>query len=239
MVRFVESGDADIEFFKEKSKAKNTKKSTNTWVNAYNSWAEAKGYSVKQIFEYSPEELDKILHKFYAEIRKNNGDVYEPSCLNVMHTSLDRYLKENGYPLSIVRDREFAGSKAVLEGVARILRADGKGKRPNRTRSLNVADEEVLWSCGELGSGTPRSLQQTLWWLISQHFGMRGRAEHHDIKMEDFVIQKDENGREYVTFSEGMTKNHAGGLNHKPRMIHPKMFSTGGDRCPVKLLNFF
>ena len=78
-----------------------------------------------------------------------------------------------------------------------------------------------------------------MWWFISQHFGMRGRQEHHDIKMEDFIFEKDEKGLEYVTFSEGITKNHAGGLNHKPRIIQPKMFATENDCCSVKLLNVF
>ena len=80
----------------------------------------------------------------YAEIRKNDGTECEPVCLNVMHTALDRHLKENGYQVSIVRDREFAGTKAVMEGVAQILRGNGKGQRPNRTRSLSEADEEIL-----------------------------------------------------------------------------------------------
>jgi len=35
-----------------------------------------------------------------------------------MQADIERYLKDNGYPLSIIRDREFTTSRAVLEGKA-------------------------------------------------------------------------------------------------------------------------
>ena len=39
---------------------------------------------------YQPEDLNLILEKFYAELRKTNGTDYEPTCLRVMMSSLDR-----------------------------------------------------------------------------------------------------------------------------------------------------
>ena len=38
------------------------------------------------------------------------------------------------------------------------------------------------------------------------HFGLRGRQEHHDMMVEDFSIEKDDDGVELITFSEGPTK---------------------------------
>ena len=237
MARFIKCDDKDTEFFKEASAAANTSKSTNTWVNVYKEWAKERGYE-RNINEYEPGELDEILKLFYVEVRKKDGTTYEPQCLNVMITSLDRFLKNNSYPRSIVRDREFAASETILEGVARDLRSQGKGKIPNRTRSLAPDHEDVLWSSGELGCSTPRALIQTVWWCISQHFGMRGRTEHHNIKMEDFIIES-EGDTEYVMFREGITKNHAGGLNYKTRLVKPKMYATGGKRCPVSIFKLY
>ena len=68
------------------------------------------------------------------------------------------------------------------------------------------------------------------------HFGLRGRQEHHDMKVEDLSFQKDDGGVEFVTFSEGLTKTRGGGLRVKPRLATPKMFATGKKRCPVALL---
>ena len=70
--RFHVSYDGMSEYFKEKSKANNTRRSTNTWINVYNSWAEARGFS-RNIYDYQPKELDEILDKFYLEIRKKDG----------------------------------------------------------------------------------------------------------------------------------------------------------------------
>ena len=121
----------------------------------------------------------EILKKFYVEVRKVNGETYEPTCLRVMLASIDRYLKENNYKFSISRDEQFVTSKKILEGVARTLRKDGKGKLPNRPRSLSNDDIEELWKFGQFGAKTPRSLIQTVWWNNCLHFGMRSREEHY------------------------------------------------------------
>jgi hypothetical protein len=46
-----------------------------------------------------------------------------------------------------------------------------------------------------------------LWWLLTQHFGLRDRQEHHEMNVEDFSLQKDDNGIEFVTFAEGVTNS--------------------------------
>ena len=87
---------------------------------------------------------------------------------------------------------------------------------------------------GQLGIFTPASLTNTVLWLFIQHCGSRGRQRHRDMKMEDFCFVKDNNGIEFVAFSEGVTRTSAQRLNTRPRLQKPKMFSTGGSRCPVE-----
>ena len=108
-----------------------------------------------------------------------------------------------------------------MEGKARKLRSEGKGKRPHRAQSLNAEEEEILWECGQLGTFTPKSLTNTVFWLLIQHSGLRGRQQHHDMKMEDFCFAKDNNGIEFITFSEGVTKTSGQGLNARP-FVHVK-----------------
>ena len=55
------------------------------------------------------------------------------------------------------------------------------------------------------------------------------------MRLEDFRIVKGDDGLEFVEFAEGPTKTRPGGLNAKPRQFEPKMFQTGGERCPVAL----
>ena len=76
-----------------------------------------------------------------------------------------------------------------MEGKARELCSKGKGKRPHCAQSLNAEEEEISWKCGQLGTFTPESLRNTVFWLLIQHFGSRGRQQHDDIKINDIVYQ--------------------------------------------------
>lgn len=89
MDRFFKASDDDIAFFYDASKSKNTKSSTNNWLSVFQKWATSRDI-IPEMKVHSPEELNKILEKFYVELRKVNGKEYEPSCLRVMLTSLDR-----------------------------------------------------------------------------------------------------------------------------------------------------
>ena len=57
--------------------------------------------------------------------------------------------------------------------------------------------------------------------------------------VEDFSFCKDDNVVEYITCEENPTKTRQVGLRKKRRVVQPKMFATGGPRCPVKLLKTF
>jgi len=109
---------------------KNTRKSMEYCKNVFKKWVNERNFRAN-LEEYKSDVLNQKLSQFYAELRKENGDDYEPDCLKVMQSSLERYLKSKAYPKSIIRDREFLNSRKVLEGKARKLREQGeqgKGK---------------------------------------------------------------------------------------------------------------
>ena len=200
-----------IEELRNSSKNNNTVKSTSFWLSVWKKWCLEKGIA-DEIENYEPAELNTLLERFYAELKNKHGEDYEPESLKVMIASLDRHLKNKSYSHSIVRDREFSSSKQVLDGKAKQLRLAGRGKRPNKARQVSEQEEE-----------------------ITQQFGLRGRQEHHGMRLEDFRIMKGDDGLEFVEFIEGPTKTRPGGLNAKPRQFQPKMFQTGGEKCPVAL----
>lgn len=76
-----------------------------------------------------------------------------------------------------------------MEGKARKLREQGMRKRPNKPKSLTKEEEEILWENGQLGNQNPHFLINTMWWLLTMHFYLRGRQEHHDMMVEDFSIE--------------------------------------------------
>ena len=89
----------------------------------------------------------------------------------------------------------------------------------------------------KIGSKTPEAL--IMRWLLTQFFGLCDRQEHHAMKMEDFQLCKNDEGMEFVQFTEGLTKTRQGGLQSKNRDFQPRMFSVGGERCPVALFKQF
>ncbi|CAH3149708.1 unnamed protein product, partial [Porites lobata] len=106
-------------------------------------------------------------------------------------------------------------------------------------RHLREKDASVSIAKDIEFSNSRKSLIQTMWFLLTQHFGLRGCQEHHDMYVEDFAFSTDDNGIEFVTYEENPTKTCQGGLRKKRRVVQPKMFATGGQRCPVKLFKTF
>ena len=207
---------------------------TKSLLAPYLEWAKEKK-KPRSIENLSPEDLDEVLRDFYTELKKKDGNDYEPESLRVMQASLDRYLRNKGYAVSIIRGREFAKSNKILKGKAITLRHEGKGTRPNATDALTWEEDEMLWKEGRLGLHTPEVLLNTTWYLVTQHFGLRGRQENYDLRVEHFKFAKDESGRKYVTFADSNpTKTRL-----QRRMVIPRMVATGGERCPVSIFEEF
>ena len=100
-------------------------------------------------------------------------------------------------------------------------------------------EEKALRESGQLENSSPRSLLNTMWWLLSQHLGLCKCQEHYTMNMEDFTLNKDDNGNDFVTSAEGPTKTRQGGLRVQPKSVLPKIFATGDSRCPVTHLKNF
>ena len=97
---------------------------------------------------------------------------------------------------------------------------------PNKARSLSGAEENILWESGQLDYNSSRSLIRTVWWNNCLHFGMRGEEEHHSLKIEQFRLEIDENGRRYISYTEVLSETRNKGLNFKPGLISPKMYEN-------------
>ena len=108
----VEDSEKEIQKLIQLNSNKNTTKSTCNWIKKFSEWATARGINPK-LEEISEDELDGVLQKFYCEVRRRDGENYEPDSLRVMHAALDRHLKDKGCKFSITKDRQFATSRKV------------------------------------------------------------------------------------------------------------------------------
>ena len=230
---------ATVDFFKHNNKNKNTTSATNTWFRHYERWA-TETNRPSNLLSMEKLELNAVLESYFAEAVRKDGKQYEPTSLGAMQAGIDRYLRENGSTFLILKDVEFSGSRNVIEGRAKYLRELGMGKKPNAADSFTKDEESVLWNCGALGSHSAQALVNTIHMLLTKHLGLRGRQEHHLMKVEDFVYKLDDSGDRYITFKEGVTKTRQGGTRVKQRKVVPKMFETREPgRCPLFLFEQF
>ena len=95
-----------------------------------------------EIEKVEPKKLE-ILH-FFTQLKKEDGQDYEPSSLCSMQALIDRYRRERRYTHSVLKSREFASSKAILEGKARVIREDRRRRRPNNSLVLSSNKRSCL-----------------------------------------------------------------------------------------------
>ena len=238
-IRFPNLTENDIEEIKNSNVKANTERSTKTWMNVWLKWCSARGIS--QPIEYFPcQQLDNLLSKFYAEVKKVNGADYEPESLRVMQAAIDRYLREKDYGESIISSRQFCQSIKTLNAKAASLRQQGMGKRPHKAEALNKSEEELLWENGSLGDHSPVALTNANFKCLSEQMGLRGRQDHYDAYVEDFILRKHDDGSESIVFNENPTKTRSGGLRVARRSTKQVMWSTDdGPRDPVRLFKLW
>ena len=93
--RFPWLQEEEINTLRSRNENSNTTKSTKMWLNVFNEWKLQRN-EARRFEDIPPEELDAILCRFFAEIRKKDGGEYEPESLAVMQSILDRHLKNTG-----------------------------------------------------------------------------------------------------------------------------------------------
>ena len=233
-----ELNDEDVDNFIVANRNENTTKKTRSDMNVFYRWA--KSVNETRTLENIPEqELDKILAHFFFKVRKQNGDDYEPDTLTSVLRSLDRSLREKGKQYSTLTDRQFTKAREALSSKRKQLRRTGKGQKPNKALGLTETQIQKLWDEKQLGCETPHSLLRTVWFNNTMFFGWRARDEHHRVKFGDFQIEREEGpqGKEYVEWiTERGSKTRTGENDFVPdRSFNPKMYATGGPRCPVHI----
>ena len=78
-----------------------------------------------------PGALDKLLGKFFKDVRKQNGGEYEPDSISSFQKSIQRHLKELKLPFNILQHEEFRRSRKVLAA---------KRKKSRETSQMRVVN---------------------------------------------------------------------------------------------------
>ena len=107
-----------------------------------------------------------------------------------------------------MKDQLFSSSRDVLAAKRRRLKSEGKGNR-----SSTITDEMVqkLWNTKKIGAKNGKTLQNTMFFIMTSCFGFRGSHESRQLTWADVELEEDENGVEYLEFSERLTKTRTRG----------------------------
>ena len=125
---FVEVTDNEKNNFVDSMKNKNTVRKTVTVMRQITNWLEMPPRKeTREINKIQANELDNYIGSFLPSIRKANGEQYEHDTLTSYHRGIDRYLRDRKYPFSLVVDKAFATSQAVLASKRKELKQKGKG----------------------------------------------------------------------------------------------------------------
>ena len=124
---------------------------------------------------------------------------------------------------------EFKSSREVLAARRKELKGKGLGNRPNKGDTITEKMEDLLWEKKELGGSTPRSVQNTVFFYLNSCFSFRGNHKARQMTWGDVSLKCNEQGREYLEFSERLTKTRTGNGTAGSRAFQPKIFSTNED----------
>ena len=233
----------EIETFVKEQKSENTTKKTVSDMKTFQRYLSSISKGDKEILDLPADDLDHLLAKFFKDVRKINGDEYEPDTLSGFQRSIQRFLSDGKSPFNILEQKEFQMSRKVLAAKRKsLVQKAGKGNRPNATRSLTDEEEDKLFKSGQFGVSTPEALQRTMWWFLSLHFGFRARDESRKLRWGDVELQQDpvQDGREMLVWiNERGTKTRKGQENGHQRAFQPKIYATSTERCPIKFYKLF
>lgn len=213
-----------------------TKKKIAYWIDKVEGEAKKLGLKIKSIVDLDPKSLNTVLTSYTLSMKRIDGSDFEVASVHCLFSCVGKYLTDNNYCASIDSDPAFKSFREAKLTKVKKLKAAGKGNRPNRTLPISLAEEEKMWASGQLGSHEPMALTQAVWYTLSMSFGLRGRHEARQMMWGDVALKVDSDGKEYLEFSERLTKTRTGAEGTGTRAFSPKAFpGDDQEKCPVHL----
>ena len=181
------------------------------------------------------------MERFVLEIRKTNGEEYQPNTLYHIVCGIMRYVRMNlKAGVDFFKDAEFAELRTVIDAEMKRLQAKGLGSHHKQAEPLTVEEEDLLWEKKILGDHNPQTLLNTMIYMNGLYFALRSGDEHRNLRHSPCQIEIFERPgeRAYLKYTEDFSKNRPGGI--KGRKVKPKVVlhhenTENPDRCFVRL----
>lgn len=190
----------------------------------------------------SKEDLDKLLSKFYVEVRRQDGKPYSKGAYISIRGGLQRHLASEPWVLNhmLGSDPAFRESNSTMTGMFKLLSREGLDVTQHHA-ALEPQDLAMLKTSGVIGTHNPMALQYLVWLNIALHFGRRGQEGYRVMKLNTFDIKIDAGGRRYLEqIQSEITKNHKGdkiGNSYKPQ---GRIYEVLNDEyCPIRAFELY
>ena len=135
----------------------------------------------------------------------------------------------------------FRNLNSALNFVMKEKARQGIGVDVNQANLITQEQENYLWERGFLGSENAELLRDTLVWVLGVNFALRAGQEHRNLRLinSQLSLQCDELGREFLQYTEDISKTNNGELSHlritERKVVRAYKNLTNVERCPVEL----
>lgn len=126
--------------------------------------------------------------------------------------------------------------RQVLDARMKEVSKTGLGRLHRRADIISPEQESILWDKDLLGSNTP-----TLVFSFGLNFALRAGQEHRNLRrgpMSQLQIKTDQDGTQYLLYTEDVSKTNSGGLNSRkvdPNIVRVYEDEECPEKCVVKL----
>ncbi|XP_067318594.1 zinc finger MYM-type protein 4-like isoform X2 [Anolis sagrei] len=227
-------------------------------VNAWKNWVQWKNSQEDQvrsvklkedILSCSFAELSFGLCQFIQEVRRPNGEKYDPDSILYLCLGIQQYLFENGRIDNIFTEPY---SRFMIE-LTKLLKVWEPTILPSGYMFSRI-EEEHLWECKQLGAYSPIVLLNTLLFFNTKYFQLKNVSEHMKLSFAHVMRRtrtlKYNTKMTYLRFFPpfrkqevesdklvGKRKRHEG--EEVPTVVEMVENTDNPLRCPVRLYEFY
>lgn len=187
---------------------------------------------LKPIEEFSRGDLNHCLVYFFAEVRKQDGELYPPSTLKAIAAMIQLYFREElKWEFSLFLDRDFQSTQKSLDAQMKKAAKAGAVKPTKRACPISFELENQLWTNHTFGYENPEQLLNNLIYHFGIHFSLRACQEQKDLEYgaNSQIVLHQNDGEPYIEYVERISKNKSFGL--KTARMEPKCTKVYENKC--------
>ncbi|XP_047499092.1 transcriptional regulator QRICH1-like [Penaeus chinensis] len=223
------------------------------WVTGKN--AELAGVSSSRSMKLVPEdlltmnceELNYALCLFLKDLKKPNGETYQPDTIYYLLLGIQQHLFESSRIDCIFMDFGFEKFTNSLDEVTKTFLKSTPSPSLSSPCSMPVTriTEAMLWECRQLGAHTPQVLLNTLFYFNVKVFKLKTVEDHLNMSFVQIVKQwrRTTIGREGSVSRTALLKYYPkkSSIEESKPAPNYEMHENRDDplRCPVKLYEFY